>query len=271
MSLPAAPNAPTAGIIRAVVVDDEPIARRHLRALLAADPEISVVAECATGAEAVTAIRLHRPELVFLDIQMPELDGVGVADTIGARAMPLTVFVTAHDDRALDAFRVHAVDYLLKPVDRNRFAAALARAKDMLRGRIARDPARFEAMLAALRPMRALPTDAPGERLAVRVEGRTMLLRAREIDWMSADDNNVIIHAGGRTLRIRDTLSAVAERLPQGFVRVHRSALVNSSRVSEVRSAEQGEYEIVLGDGTVIQTGRRFRDAVHALVGRGRT
>jgi two-component system LytT family response regulator len=270
MSVANASNAPAAAVIRAVVVDDEPLARRHLRTLLALDPEVSVVAECATGMEAVTAIRLHRPELVFLDIQMPELDGVGVAETIGARAMPLTVFVTAHDDRALDAFRVHAVDYLLKPVDRGRFALALGRAKDMLRGRIARDPARFEAMLAALRPTRALPTDAPGERLAVRVEGRTMLLRAREIDWMSADDNNVIIHAGGRTLRIRDTLSAVAERLPEGFVRVHRSALVNSARVSEVRSAEQGEYEIVLVDGTVVQSGRRFRDAVYSLVGRNR-
>jgi two-component system LytT family response regulator len=266
MSVPGAPSAP---IIRAIVVDDEPLARRHLRALLASDPEIAVIAECATGMEAVTAIRLHRPELVFLDIQMPEMDGVGVAETIGARAMPLTVFVTAHDDRALDAFRVHALDYLLKPVDRQRFALALARAKDMLRGRIVRDPARFEAMLAALRPIRAALTDAPGERLAVRVEGRTVLLRAREIDWMSADDNNVVIHAAGRTIRIRDTLSAVAERLPDGFIRVHRSALVNSARVAEVRSAEHGEYEIVLSDGTIVQTGRRFRDAVHGLVGKG--
>lgn len=265
-----APNANPAAPIRAIVVDDEPLARRHLRSLLTIDPEVVVIAECATGMEAVTAIRLHRPELVFLDIQMPELDGVGVAETIGPRAMPITVFVTAHDDRALDAFRVHALDYLLKPVERGRFALALARAKDMLRGRIARDPARFEAMLAALRPLRAAASDSPGERLAVRVEGRTMLLRTREIDWMSADDNNVIIHAAGRTLRIRDTLSAVAERLPEGFVRVHRSALVNSARVAEVRSAEHGEYEIVLTDGTVVQTGRRFRDAVYALVGRNR-
>jgi two-component system LytT family response regulator len=256
--------------IRVIVVDDEPLARRHLHALLSAEPDVAVVAECGTGLEAVAAIRAQRPDLVFLDIQMPELDGVGVADAIGAASMPLTVFVTAHDDRALDAFRVHALDYLLKPVDRSRFALALARAKDTLRGRVARDPARLEAMLAALRPRRdgvsPVAPIAPGERLAVRIEGRTLLVRVREIDWISADDNNVVLHAAGRALRIRETLSSIAERLPEDFVRVHRSAMVNASRVAEVKPAVHGEYVIVLADGVEIATGRRFRDAVHALV-----
>lgn len=257
--------------IRVIVVDDEPLARRHLHALLSAEPDVAVVAECATGVEAVAAIRSQRPDIVFLDIQMPELDGVGVADAIGAASMPLTVFVTAHDDRALDAFRVHALDYLLKPVDRTRFALALARAKDTLRGRIARDPARLEAMLAALRPRRdGVEPISPGERLAVRIEGRTLLVRVREIDWISADDNNVILHAAGRSLRIRETLSSIAERLPTDFVRVHRSAMVNSSRVAEVRPALHGEYVIVLTDGVEVPTGRRFRDAVHALVRQAR-
>jgi len=257
--------------IRVIVVDDEPLARRHLHALLSAEPDIAVVAECATGTDAVAAIRAQRPDLVFLDIQMPELDGVGVAETIGAASMPLTVFVTAHDDRALDAFRVHALDYLLKPVDRARFSLALARAKDTLRGRIARDPARLEAMIAALRPRRdgAEPV-VPSERLAVRVEGRTLLLRVREIDWISADDNNVVLHAAGRALRIRETLSSIAERLPTDFVRVHRSAMVNATRVAEVRPAVHGEYVIVLADGVEVPTGRRFRDAVHALVRQAR-
>ena len=257
--------------IRAIVVDDEPLARRHLHALLTAEPDVAVVAECATGLEAVAAIRSQRPDLVFLDIQMPELDGVGVADAIGSASMPLTVFVTAHDDRALDAFRVHALDYLLKPVDRTRFALALARAKDTLRGRVARDPARLEAMLAALRPQRTT-TDPlmPSERLAVRVEGRTLLVRVREIDWISADDNNVVLHAAGRALRIRETLSSLAERLPTDFVRVHRSAMVNSARVAEVRPAIHGEYVIVLSDGVEVPTGRRFRDAVHGLVRQAR-
>ena len=258
-------------MIRAIVVDDEPLARRHLHALLSAEPDVSVVAECATGFEAVAAIRSQRPDLVFLDIQMPELDGVGVADAIGAASMPLTVFVTAHDDRALDAFRVHALDYLLKPVDRARFAIALARAKDTLRGRVARDPARLEAMLAALRPRRdGVETVLPSERLAVRVEGRTLLVRVREIDWISADDNNVVLHAAGRALRIRETLSSLAERLPTDFVRVHRSAMVNAARVAEVRPAMHGEYVIVLSDGVEVPTGRRFRDAVHALVRQAR-
>ena len=260
--------------IRVIVVDDEPLARRHLRALLSAESDVAVVAECGTGLEAVAAIRAQRPDLVFLDIQMPELDGVGVADAIGAASMPLTVFVTAHDDRALDAFRVHALDYLLKPVDRSRFALALARAKDTLRGRVARDPARLEAMLAALRPRRdgvsPVAPIAPGERLAVRIEGRTLLVRVREIDWISADDNNVVLHAAGRALRIRETLSSIAERLPSDFVRVHRSAMVNASRVAEVRPALLGEYVIVLADGVEIATGRRFRDAVHALVRQAR-
>jgi len=257
--------------IRVIVVDDEPLARRHLHALLSAEPDVSVVAECATGTEAVAAIRSQRPDLVFLDIQMPELDGVGVADAIGAASMPLTVFVTAHDDRALDAFRVHALDYLLKPVDRTRFALALARAKDTLRGRIARDPARLEAMIAALRPRSGIAEPvAPSERLAVRIDGRTLLLRVREIDWISADDNNVVLHAAGRSLRIRETLSSIAERLPTDFVRVHRSAMVNSARVAEVRPAVHGEYVIVLSDGVEVQTGRRFRDAVHGLVRQAR-
>jgi len=257
--------------IRVIVVDDEPLARRHLHALLSAEPDVAVIAECATGTEAVAAIRSQRPDLVFLDIQMPELDGVGVADAIGAASMPLTVFVTAHDDRALDAFRVHALDYLLKPVDRTRFALALARAKDTLRGRIARDPARLEAMIAALRPRSgAAEPVAPSERLAVRIDGRTLLLRIREIDWISADDNNVVLHAAGRALRIRETLNSIAERLPADFVRVHRSAMVNTTRVAEVRPAVHGEYVIVLSDGVEVPTGRRFREAVHQLVRQAR-
>jgi two-component system LytT family response regulator len=252
--------------IRTMLVDDEPLALRHLRTLLADDPEISIVAECATGLEAVDAIHEHKPDLVFLDIQMPELDGVGVAEAVGAEALPLTIFVTAHDDRALDAFRVHALDYLLKPVDRVRFAAALMRAKDAIRGKITRDPARMEAMLAALRATRERP-----ERLVVRSEGRTLLLRTREIDWVEADDNNVIIYILGRRLRVRETLAHVQQRLASDdFVQVHRSALVNANRVAEVRASQQGEYVITLANGSQVRTGRRYRDAVRALVAQPR-
>lgn len=258
--------------IRTVICDDEPDAREGLLDLVRADPELEVIGQARNGVEAAACVAASRPELLFLDIQMPELDGVGVADTIGAASMPLTVFVTAHDDRALDAFRVHALDYLLKPVDRTRFALALARAKDTLRGRIARDPARLEAMIAALRPRSGAAPEpiTPSERLAVRIDGRTLLLRVREIDWISADDNNVVLHAAGRSLRIRETLNSIAERLPTDFVRVHRSAMVNSTRVAEVRPAVHGEYVIVLADGVEVPTGRRFRDAVHGLVRQAR-
>jgi two-component system LytT family response regulator len=248
--------------VRAIIVDDEPLARRHLRTLLGEDPEIAVVAECATGVEAIDAIHEHAPDLVFLDIQMPELDGVGVAEAVGAEAMPLTIFVTAHDDRALDAFRVQALDYLLKPVERERFAAALARAKDALRGKLARDPARMEAMLAALRTTRERP-----ERLVVRSEGRTLLLRTREIDWVEADDNNVIIHILGRKLRVRETLAHIETRLAtEEFKQVHRSALINVNRVAEIRASPQGEYVVTLVNGSQVRTGRRYRDAVRALI-----
>jgi two-component system LytT family response regulator len=250
--------------VRTLVVDDEPLARRHLRALLGDDPEILVVGECATGVDAVDAIHEHTPDLVFLDIQMPELDGVGVAEAIGAEAMPLTIFVTAHDDRALDAFRVHALDYLLKPVDRERFAAAVTRAKDALRGKLTRDPARMEAMLAALRGTRLNP-----ERLVVRSDGRTLLLRTREIDWVEADDNNIVIHILGRELRVRETLAHIETRLAtDDFVQVHRSALVNATRVVEVRPSPHGEYLVTLANGSQLRTGRRYRDAVRALVAR---
>jgi two-component system LytT family response regulator len=248
--------------VRAIVVDDEPLARRHLRTLLGEDAEIAIVAECATGVEAIDAIHEHAPDLVFLDIQMPELDGVGVAEAVGAESMPLTIFVTAHDDRALDAFRVHALDYLLKPVERERFAATLARAKDAIRGKLARDPARMEAMLAALRTTRERP-----ERLVVRSEGRTLLLRTREIDWVEADDNNVIIHILGRRLRVRETLAHIETRLAtEEFVQVHRSALINVNRVAEIRASPQGEYVVTLANGSQVRTGRRYRDAVRALI-----
>ena len=248
--------------VRTMLVDDEPLALRHLRTLLAEDPEIAIVAECATGLEAVDAIQAQTPDLVFLDIQMPELDGVGVAEAVGSDAMPLTIFVTAHDDRALDAFRVHALDYLLKPVDRERFATAVARAKDAIRGKLVRDPARMEAMLVALRATRERP-----ERLVVRSDGRTLLLRTREIDWVEADDNNIIIYILGRKLRVRETLAHVQQRLASDdFVQVHRSALVNGNRVAEVRASQQGEYVVTLANGSQVRTGRRFRDAVRALV-----
>jgi two-component system LytT family response regulator len=248
--------------VRALLVDDEPLALRHLRTLLADDPEITVVAECVTGLEAVDAIEANAPDLVFLDIQMPELDGVGVAEAVGAERMPLTIFVTAHDNRALDAFRVHALDYLLKPVDRVRFTAAVGRAKDAIRGKIARDPARMEAMLTALRSTRDRP-----ERLVVRSDGRALLLRTREIDWVEADDNNVIIYILGRRLRVRETLAHVQQRLASDdFVQVHRSAVVNANRVAEVRASPHGEYVVTLANGSQVRTGRRYRDAVRALV-----
>ncbi len=252
--------------IRALVVDDEPLARRHLRSLLAEDSEVEVVGECATGVEAVDAITAQRPDLVFLDIQMPELDGVGVAEAIGAESMPLTIFVTAHDDRALDAFRVHALDYVLKPVERERFAAAVSRAKDTLRGRTVRDPGRLSSLLAA---WRASPEGSAiaANRLIVRVEGRTMLIRPREIDWISSDDNNVHIHIAGRDVRVRETLSALEERLaPSDFIRVHRTALVNSRRVAEIRPSAHGEYLVVLANGTQVPTGRRYRDIVRGMM-----
>jgi two-component system, LytTR family, response regulator len=242
-----------APVHRVLIVDDEPLARAHLRELVADDPTLVLAGECANGRDAVKAIVGDDPDIVLLDVQMPELDGLGVVRAVGPDRMPVTVFVTASDAHAVSAFDLSAVDYVLKPVERDRFGEALRRAKRRV-GADSSGAARTH--LAAL-----------VSRLALKLEGRTLFVSPATIDWVEALDNHVRLHTGRETLLVRDTLTHLAERLPPGlFLRVHRSTLVNTDRIREIQPWFGGDYAIVLTDGTKITTGRRYRAAVQAFL-----
>ena len=229
--------------LRILIVDDERLARRRIHKLLAGRSDLELIGECAGGAEAVATIRRERPDLVFLDVQMPDLDGFEVLETIGPEAMPIVVFVTAYDDYTLRAFDVHALDYLLKPFDDERFEEALACARQRFAERKARDLAgRLRALLDEHRPTTG--------RLAVRTGRRVVFVDPREIDWIGAEGSYVRLHVADRSHLLRETLGNLEERLPADlFLRVHRSTIVNLRRVREVRSGRGGSCHVVLEDG----------------------
>jgi two-component system LytT family response regulator len=244
-----------------LIVDDEPLARERLRTLLADRAAIDVIGECATGAEAVDAIRRQRPELVLLDVQMPELDGFEVLQAIAPDERPAVIFVTAYDQYALRAFDVNAVDYLLKPFDRARFERALGRAEAELRERSGRD-AKLVTLLEGLRRDRQRP-----QRLVVRTGGRIFFVSVPEIDWIEAAGNYVKLHVGQTSHLLRDTMKHLETDLVGArFARLHRSALVNVDRIRELRQDGDGNWEVVMLDGTRLSAGReadvRLREAL---------
>jgi two-component system LytT family response regulator len=241
---------------RVLIVDDEPLARAHLRALVADDPTLILAGECANGRDAVTAIVRDDPDIVLLDVQMPELDGLAVVRAIGADRMPVTVFVTASDAHAVSAFDLSAVDYVLKPVDRDRFSEALRRAKRRVGQNDTPAAHTGRTQLANL-----------VTRLALKLEGRTIFIAPTTIDWVEAVDNYVRLHTGRETLMVRETLTHLADRLPPGaFLRIHRSTLVNTDRIREIQPWFGGDYAIILTDGTKLTTGRKYRAVVQALL-----
>ena len=254
--------------VRAVIAEDEPLQRRHLRALLEAEAtDVVVVDEAGDGAATVAALREHRPELLFLDVQMPGLDAFGVIEEIGVEQMPVTIFVTAYDQYALRAFEVHALDYVLKPYDGERLAKAVRRAVAQLRrGPSAEEGARLLALLAELRERRTYP-----ERLPVRAGGRVRFVEVAAIDRVEAAGKNVRIHAAGEVHECRDSLARLEEEEldPRRFVRIHRSTIVNVARVKEIQSWFGGEYVLILRDGARVTTGRGYRQAVARLIGQG--
>jgi two-component system LytT family response regulator len=261
--------------IRTLVVDDEPLAREGILGLLSDDPEIEVVGTCADGREALAALRRLRPELVFLDVQMPEMDGFEVLEAAGEGVAPVVVFVTAFDQYALRAFEMHAVDYLLKPFDDERFDKALQRAKTQVRQEHADSLSR--RLLAMLETYRgAVPEEgaAPAEgryltRLAIRSSGRVVFLRTEEIDWIGAADYYVELHAGGKAHLLREPMARLEEKLdPTRFLRIHRSAIINVDRVREVRTSPLGERFVLLADGTKLKLSRGRRDKLQVLMGR---
>lgn len=248
--------------IRTLIVDDEALARERIRQLLQNEAEIEIIGECAEGQAAVAAIRKEKPDLVFLDIQMPELDGFGILEAIGTESAPVIVFVTAHDQFALKAFEVHAVDYLLKPFDRERFQTALRHALGQVKNRegdlVAR---RLSAVIAELKA----PAKA-ADRLAIKSNGRIFFVKVDDINWLDAAHNYVELHVGKESHLLRQTVEAIEARLPaEKFVRISRSVIVNTERVKQLQPLFHGEYAVILADGTRLTLSRRYRDKLPRL------
>jgi two-component system LytT family response regulator len=258
--------------IRALVVDDEPPARHGLARMLAAHRDITVVGESRNGSEAVRAIRAARPDLVFLDVEMPGLDGFGVLRALAPGPLPLVVFVTAFDDYAVRAFEVHAVDYLIKPFSDRRFADTLSRARQQLQHAAAADAARrLSALLTA--PLTETPTEPRVEpradTLIATTGRRSVVIAIAEIDWVEAQDYCALVHIGKVSYLLRDSIRRLEPRLAaHGFVRVHRSALVNLARVRELRRPAQREWFVVLDGGTELPVSRRLRPEIQRQLGR---
>ena len=225
--------------IRVLIVDDEALARERIRTLLKSADNVEIVAESTGGREAVDAIIAQRPDLVFLDVQMPDLNGFEVLDAVASEWLPAVIFVTAYDEYAIKAFDVHAIDYLLKPIEPERFRKALSRATK--RG--------------------------PIDRLVIRARGKVSFLKPSEIDWIEADGKHARLHAGRDTHVVRHTLKRLEQRLAQhGFVRVHRSAIVNVDRIKELEPWFHGEYVVILKDGTKLTSSAAHSQALHRIV-----
>jgi len=246
--------------IRTLVIDDEPLARERLAKLLRAESEIEVVGEATNGREAVALIRKSKPDLIFLDVQMPELDGFGVLSELSAEERPAVVFVTAYDKFALKAFDVHAVDYLLKHFDKERFQTALRRALDHLKRN---EPKQIHEQLSALLS-ELRPTPQSG-RIAVKGQGRVVFLKTSDIDWVEAADNYVNLHAGKESHLLRETMTSIEARLPKEFLRISRSTIVNTERIKELQPLFHGEYAVILRDGTKLTLSRSHRDKLQQL------
>ena len=250
--------------IRTLIVDDEPLGRERIRTLLDDDAEIEVVGECSDGKKAVAAIERTGPDLVYLDVQMPEMDGFAVLDAIAGERMPAIIFVTAYDRYAVKAFEVHALDYLLKSFDRERFQAALRRAKEQIRA--SREGLWNERLTGLLEDLQARQKRLT--RLVIRSAGRIFFLRVEEIDWLEAADNYVRIHAGRESHLVRETLQSLEGRLdPSKFLRIHRSTLVNLDRIQELQPLFHGDYVVKLLDGTELSLSRSYRERLAGPLG----
>lgn len=249
--------------LRTLIVDDEPLAREGVRMLLEHDSEVTAVLECADGRAAVNAIVETKPDLVFLDVQMPEMDGFEVVKTVGVDLMPNTIFVTAYDKYALHAFEVHALDYLLKPYTNERFFKALEQAKAHIK---LKDDYRLNSQLTALLNQLKSGGDYL-DRLVVKAAGRISFVDVEEIDWIEAADTYVRLHVRHKSHLVRGTLGGLEAKLnPHQFLRIHRSIMVNLSRVKELQSLFHGEYVVKLHDGTELTSGRSYRARLQPLL-----
>lgn len=260
------------GRIRTLIIDDEPLARRTLHLLLSTDPEIDVIGECKNGREALDRIRAEAPDLIFLDIQMPEMDGFEVLERLDMGEAPAIVFVTAYDQFAIRAFEVRAIDYLLKPFDDARFHRALAEAKSALERKELTDLGRriFELLEERDRQLGGGKPRAYLTRVLVKSSNRVSFVPVVDLDWIEAAGSYVQLHVGRKTHLLRETMQALEDKLdPERFVRIHRSTIVNIERVVELRPDAYGDYLVVLGDGTELKLSRNRREHVEARLSFG--
>jgi two-component system, LytTR family, response regulator len=244
--------------VKVLLVDDEPLAREGLRLLLAPEADIRVVGECADGTAAVAAITAQQPDLVFLDINMPGLDGLDVVRSIGPDKMPQVIFLTAYAQHAVDAFAFNALDYLLKPVSVQRFRASLERARAQLQSR---NDANRQQQLTQL--LRQLSVKKPNndERIMIRTTGHVFFLKPAEIIWVEAERDYVSIHTPGKSHLVRETMKHMEETLSaRGFQRIHRGSLVNLAAIRELLTSDSGDYDVVLQEGTRLKLSRAYRD-----------
>jgi two-component system LytT family response regulator len=243
--------------IRALIADDEPLAREWVRSAIAEDPDLDVIGEAGDGFEAAEAIRRLKPDLVFLDVQMPGLDGFGVLEALSPEEIPAVVFVTAFDQYAVRAFETQAVDYLMKPFSRERVEEAVRRVRELVKGRSLED---FRESIAKIvekvRRDRSYP-----EWVLLKAEGKNVFVKVRDIDWIESSRNNVRIHVGPTLYLLHETTTAIASRLdPKRFLRIHRSAIVNIERIRELHPWFNGDYAVILRDGTQLTLSASYRD-----------
>jgi two-component system LytT family response regulator len=251
--------------IRAFLVEDEPLAREKLRTMLRKDSEIEIVGEAANGKQAVEGIEEQQPDLLFLDVQIPGIDGFQVLETLKVEKLPVIIFVTAYNQYALKAFEFYALDYLLKPFDRQRLTKAVDRAKVHIRKE--RGTQLNEGILELLRELKAKPKHL--SRIAIRTDGRVFFVKAEEIDWIGAEGNYVSLHMGKESYLLRETITNMEGQMdPARFLRIHRSTIVNIDRVKELQPWFHGEYRVLLRDGTQLVLSRSYRDRFHETFGK---
>jgi two-component system LytT family response regulator len=254
-------------MIRAIIVDDEPLAREKVQLFAGSEPDIEIVAQCGNGQEAIDAYHRHKPDLLFLDIQMPEINGFDVLQHLQAHLpLPGIIFITAYDEFALRAFEFHALDYLLKPYDRERFSKAVSHARDAIGSR-----PQSEITAQQIRTLLESIKQSPAklERLIVKTNGRIIFLRIEEIDWMEAAGNYVKLHVGSETHLMRETMNKLEEQLnPQQFIRIHRSTIINIAKIKELQPYFNGEYTVTLQNNTTVILSRGYRESFTAILGK---
>ena len=251
--------------IKALIVDDEPLACRRIARMLSNDPEIQVAAVCHNGKDAVAEIRRHSPDLLFLDVQMPAMDGFSLLKSLPPDLLPHVIFVTAYDQYALQAFDVHALDYLLKPFDRERFGEAISRAKSQIQQE--RKSNINHEILSLLENIDKKKSHL--SRLLVKQNGRVSFVRTEEIDWIEAEGKYVSLHVGKEAYLVREAIGNIESQLdPKKFLRIHRSTIVNVDRIRELQPWFHGEYRVLLGDGTQLMLSRSYRQKLHELLGK---